>query len=47
MVKLSDEMVKKFKELIDAPMLKLIQEKKHGRNPLGVIEWPEEAYWGD
>lgn len=35
----------KFRELIDAPMLKYTPEKKHRRNPMGIIDWPEDTYW--
>jgi type II secretory pathway component GspD/PulD (secretin) len=42
---LSDEESARFRELLDAPSLKFKQEKKHGRNPLGITDWPEDAYW--
>ncbi len=42
---LSDEEMSRFRELLDAPMLEFKQEKKHGRNPLGITDWPEDAPW--
>ncbi len=42
---LSDEEMARFRELLDAPMLEFKQEKKHSRNPLGIVDWPEDAYW--
>lgn len=44
---LSDEETARFRELLDAPMLQFKQEKKHSRNPLGIVDWPEDAYWGE
>ncbi len=42
---LSDEEMARFRELLDAPALKFKQEKKHSRNPLGVVDWPEDTDW--
>jgi type II secretory pathway component GspD/PulD (secretin) len=35
----SEEEMKRYNELKDAPMLKFKQEKDHRRNPLGILNW--------
>ncbi len=35
----SEEEMKRYNELRDAPMLEFKQEKEHPRNPLGILNW--------